>query len=632
VELKQASYGSASREGYVPGIQPAARRPLKIFAFDPSMRRSAGNLAITEVVNELLTAGPEGRLVRVVDYNGTKNEYYTPVDLDDPDVLMQRGLDPSDSDPRFHQQMVYAVVMKVIENFERALGRPFRFSGGDKLTVLPHSFEGTNAFYDSASTSLHFGYFTVTAEDPGPNLPGQTVFTCLSHDIVAHETTHAIVDRLRRHFNSATNRDVLAFHEGIADIVAIFQHFSFPEVLQAQIRATRADISQPGRLLELARQFGYATGGGQALRTTSVQSSTADGGGNAGAPGMPDPALYAEVVEPHERGSILVAAVFDAFFRIYRNRTASLVRAVTGGSGILPAGELQSDLVDLITREAAQAAQDVLTMCLRAFEYLPPVDVTFGDYLRAIVTADFELNPRDEYERRASFIDAFRLRGIYAPGVSSLAEEALRLDRPAELDPDKPEARSYSGVPVTIPSDLVTSVLTSQFDFVDEGGTRQQRSDYFPQLDVFAKANAAALQFDTDPAMVDRIRLEGAHPSFHVDENGQLKVELVVQWTQTRPEGDPLRVEVGGAVLRAGTTAVFASDGTVRYVHSKPLPAPNLDPSQREVAERRVQEFTDYVAALDDRDPVGLWGGEEYEKTRMNDRARLTATHLANGR
>lgn len=624
MEPKQAVYGSKSEGGYVPGIQPAARRPLKIFAFDPSLRRSAGNLAVTEIVNESLRDGPEGRLVRVVDYNGTKGEYYTPVNLDDPDVLMQRGLDPSDSDPRFHQQMVYAVVMKVIENFERALGRPFKFTGGDKLTVLPHSFEGTNAFYDSTSLSLHFGYFTVTADDPGPNLPGQTVFTCLSHDIVAHETTHAIVDRLRRHFNSATNRDVLAFHEGIADIVAIFQHFSFPEVLQAQIRATRADISQPGRLLELARQFGYATGSGQALRTTSVQSSTSDGRGTT-APGMPDPSLYAEVVEPHERGSILVAAVFDAFFRVYRNRTASLVRAVTGGSGILPAGELQSDLVDLITREAAQAAQDVLTMCLRAFEYLPPVDVTFGDYLRAIVTADFELNPRDEYERRACFIDAFRLRGIYAPGVSSLAEEALRLDRPAELDSDKPEARALGGQ-VTIPSDLVTSLLTSQFDFVDEGGARHQRPDYFPQLDDFAKANAAALQFNT--TMLDRIRLEGAHPSFHVDENGQLKVELVVQWTQTPPEGDPLRVELGGVVLRAGTTAVFASDGTVRYVHSKPLRAPNLDPSQDEVARRRVQEFQDYVRALDDRDPTQLWEGKAYERTRMRDRARLTAAHL----
>ena len=56
------------------------------------------------------------------------------------------------------------------------------------------------------------------------------------------------------HFNAPTNRDVLAFHEGIADIVAIFQHFfSFPEVLQHEIRATRADLSLPGRLLELAR-------------------------------------------------------------------------------------------------------------------------------------------------------------------------------------------------------------------------------------------------------------------------------------------------------------------------------------------------------------------------------------------
>jgi hypothetical protein len=628
MELKQAQWGPATIEGgYVPGVQPAARRPLKIFAFDPSLRRSAGNLAITEVVNEQLTPGPEGRLVRVVDYNGTKKEYYAPVDLDSPDVLMQRGLDPSDSDPRFHQQMVYAVVMKVIENFERALGRPFTFRRRQKLTVLPHSFEGTNAFYDSASTSLHFGYFTVTADDPGPNLPGQTVFTCLSHDIVAHETTHAIVDRLRRHFNSATNRDVLAFHEGIADIVAIFQHFSFPEVLQSQIRATRADISQPGRLLELARQFGYATGAGQALRTTSVQSPTADGRGTVPAP--PDPSLYAEMVEPHERGSILVAAVFDAFFRIYRNRTASLVRAVTGGSGILPAGELQSDLVELITREAAQAAQDVLTMCLRAFEYLPPVDVTFGDYLRAIVTADFELNPRDEYERRACFIDAFRLRGIYAPGVSSLAEEALRLDRPPERAPANPEARA-SGARVSIPSDLVTGVLLSQFDFVDDDGARQQRPDHFPTLVNFAREHATALQFDS--SMAEHIRLEGSHSSYYIDENGQLKVELVVQWTQTPPRGDPRRVEVGGVLLRAGTTAVFASDGTVRYVHAKPLPAANLHASQNEVGEKRKQEFDDYVRALDAQDPVQLWADEEYEQNRMMVRRRLTAAHLAQSR
>jgi hypothetical protein len=602
MEHKTATYGGASLEGRVPGIQPSARRPLKIFAFDPSLRRTAGNLAIVELDNETLKPGPESRLVRVVDYNATEDVYYPPVDLDAPEVLMQRGLDPSDSDPRFHQQMVYAVVTRVIDNFERALGRPFRFRGDEILTVLPHSFEGENAFYDSKTLSLHFGYFTADMADPGPNLPGQTVFTCLSHDIVAHETTHAIIDRLREHFNAPTNRDMLAFHEGLADIVAIFQHFSFPEVLRREVRAQRTDISQPGSLLDLARQFGYATGSGKALRSAKD-----------GTPERPDPLLYDTVLEAHERGSILVAAVFDAFFRIYRNRTSDLLLAVTGGSGILPAGELQADLATLMTREAASAAQDVLTMCLRAFEYLPPVDVTFGDYLRAIITADFELNPRDEFERRACFIDAFRVRGIYAPAVSSLAEEALRLERPAGLDD------------AAIPADLVTEVLASQFDVVEKGKRRRRAGSRFAQLHEFAVGNARSLQLD--PSLPDRIELQGFHPSFHVGDDGQLVVELVAQWVQTPPAGDPRRVEIGGAVLRAGTTAVFAADGSVRYVAARPLPGSHLNDTQSDVANQRVDGFGRYVSALDARDAFQVWSGTNYDASRMARRARFSAAH-----
>lgn len=601
MEVKQASYGRMAAEGFVPGIQPPARRPLKIFAFDPSLRRTAGNLAVVEIANEKLEAGPVGRLVRVVDYDASKDVYYPPVDLEHPDVLMQRGLDPSDSDPRFHQQMVYAVIMKVIENFERALGRPFSFSGDKKLTVLPHAFEGENAFYDSKTTSLHFGYFAADAEDPGENLPGQTIFTCLSHDIIAHETTHAIVDRLRDHFNAPTNRDVLAFHEGLADIVAIFQHFSFQEVLRHEIRATRADLSQPGRLLELARQFGYATGSGQALRSATVASGTA-----------PDRTLYQTTLESHDRGSILVAAVFDAFFRIYRNRIADLIRAVSGGSGILPAGELQADLVTLATREAAQASQDVLTMCLRAFEYLPPVDVTYGDYLRALVTADFELNPRDDFERRASFIDAFRVRGIYAPNVSSLAEEALRLERPQEL------SQAY------LPHNLVTDVLANEFDFY-EGGLRKRRQATFGLLHSFATEPKTAKALQLDESLETQIA--GFHPSFHVGENGQLLVELVAQFIQTPKIGDPRRIEEGGVVLRAGTTAVFAADGSVRYIASRPLPGPHLLDTQRELAESRVQAFRDYVAALDERDNLEIWSNPAYAATRMAARSNFGAAH-----
>jgi serine/threonine protein kinase len=39
--------------------------------------------------------------------------------LDDPDVLAQDGLAPSEGNPQFHQQMAYAVAMTTIRNFER---------------------------------------------------------------------------------------------------------------------------------------------------------------------------------------------------------------------------------------------------------------------------------------------------------------------------------------------------------------------------------------------------------------------------------------------------------------------------------------------------------------------------------
>lgn len=607
MEQKQVSYGRKSTGGFVPGIQPASRRPLKIFAFDPSLRRAAGNLAVVDIVNEELEPGPVGALVRVVDYDASKDVYYPPVDLDDPDILMQNGLDPSDSDPRFHQQMVYAVVSKVIENFERALGRPFRFQeqdpalAGRKLTVLPHAFEGENAFFHAETNSLHFGYFSADTDDPGPNLPGQTVFTCLSHDIVAHETTHAIVHGLRPGFNAPTNRDVLAFHEGIADIVAIFQHFSFPEVLQHEIRAIKADLSQPTKLLELARQFGFATGSGEALRSAIGPND-----------GPPSKFLYETVIEPHDRGSILVASVFDAFYRIYNNRIASIVRAVTGGTGILPEGELQSDLANLATREAAGAAQDVLTMCLRAFEYLPPVDVTFGDYLRALVTADFELNPKDEFERRVSFIDAFGSRGIYAPAVSSLAEEALRLERPKELEG------------ASIPPDSVADVLSSQFDFYQDGVRHRRVATAQTAVYEFAQQHAEALQLDPGLPM----DLVGFQPSFHVDENGQLLVELIAQWVQTPNPGHASHVEEGGVTLSAGTTAVFAADGTVRYVAAKPLPGHHLtSATANEIADGRTNAFRSYVGELDARDVVEMWSGPEYHSERMLRRASFAAAH-----
>ena len=44
-----------------------------------------------------------------------------------------------------------------------------------------------------------------TSSDPANQFPGGMTFTCLSHDIIAHETTHAILDGMHRRFGNPTN-------------------------------------------------------------------------------------------------------------------------------------------------------------------------------------------------------------------------------------------------------------------------------------------------------------------------------------------------------------------------------------------------------------------------------------------
>lgn len=124
---------------------------------------------------------------------------------------------------------------------------------------------------------------------------------------------------------------------------------------------------------------------------------------------------------------VLVSAVFEAFLNIYRNRIKDLLRIATGGTGVLPQGELHPDLVNRLAIEASKAAGHVLNMCIRALDYCPPVDITFGDYLRAIITADAALVSNDDRDFRLSFIEAFRRRGIYPQGIKTFSVESLGL-------------------------------------------------------------------------------------------------------------------------------------------------------------------------------------------------------------
>ena len=107
-----------------------------------------------------------------------------------------------------------------------------------------------------------------------------------------------------------------------------------------------------------------------------------------------------------------------------------LLRLASNGTGILAPGAIHPDLVDRLADEAAKSAQHVLTMCIRALDYCPIVDITFGEYLRAIITADYDLLRDDDLNYRVAFIEAFRKRGIYPRYVRTLSVESLLWQSP----------------------------------------------------------------------------------------------------------------------------------------------------------------------------------------------------------
>ncbi len=414
--------------------EPPSRR-LRIFAFDPSIAGRYETSDIGEVTTHLLwedtRPGPIGEYLEVLDVDPASGVFYEPVDLSHPWLLAQDGLPPSESSPQFHQQMVYAVAMTTIGHFERALGRPIFWSthspsSGEpeyvqRLRIYPHALRDRNAYYSPDKKALLFGYFQVDSRDAF-NTPGTIVYTCLSQDIIAHETTHALLDGMRPLFNDISNRDMRAFHEAFADIVALFQHFSYPEVLRSQIKSTRGDLATENLLSQLAQEFGRASGRGSALRDAlgAVDPKT-----GTWRPHLPDVRALDVTFQAHERGAILVAAVFGAFLKVYRARTRDLFRLASEGTGILREGDLSHDLSNRLSAEAANCAQQVLHMCIRALDYTAPVGITFGHYLRAIVTADFDLNPEDVSGYRLAFLDSFRQWGIYPAGMRSISLKSL---------------------------------------------------------------------------------------------------------------------------------------------------------------------------------------------------------------
>lgn len=394
-------------------LPPPRERSVLIVAQDPTVRVDGEILlARINVPAEKLEAGPVGYRVEVIDFDATTDTLYTPAKKPDFDQWT-KGPDRGRGDrlvrnPEFHRHNVYALVMKTLSRFEFALGRRIEWGfDGHQLKVAPHAFSEANAFYSDQLNGLLFGYF--------PGADGETVFTCLSHDVIVHETTHALVDGLRERYREPSSADQAAFHEGFADVVALLSVFSLPAVIERTIDRSSGDQPLNTKLLSrealresmifgLAEQIGVEldVADGKPLPSLEVVRGAALRHSLRELP--PDRRYYREdeeFREEHRRGEILVAAMLTAFVEMWSRRLVALVR------------DRQRVDRSRAIEEGADIADCLLTSAIRALDYAPPVDVTFGDYLSALVTADREIRPSDtRYNLRRSVLDAFGEYGI----------------------------------------------------------------------------------------------------------------------------------------------------------------------------------------------------------------------------
>jgi hypothetical protein len=400
-------------------------REITVLAEDPTVlgRDRAPLRTKVRIPAERLLPGPRGARIEVIDYDVSSGNFYAAANLEkDPDPL-SADLTTKDilDNPALHAVHVYGVAAATLFEFERALGRSLAwgFSGeGHQLKIAPHAFNDANAYYVRAHEALLFGYYD------HPEKPKQRVFTCLSHDIVAHEVSHALLDGLRDQLVRPSSPEQEAFHEGFADIIAYLSVLRSEELIQFALTSeglakgpgTRVNVKniiekiKEGSILAgLAKEFGTTT---EALSRNALRRSVQDI--------EPNTTWRGAIEKEHDLGEIIVAIVMRAFFKVWAARLDGKVKSSSGGKAINKEVEAWR-----VIEEGAKAAQHLLTLAIRSIDYMPCVHITFDDVLLAMITADWQTCRDDSsYGYRKCLRESFAEFGIRFDKVPNTGEPA----------------------------------------------------------------------------------------------------------------------------------------------------------------------------------------------------------------
>lgn len=508
--------------------QPLPQRiAMTVVAQDPSVRVSPPEggpehilVEQIRIPAEHLEPGPRGARFYVVDYDSGSGKLQKPAAVSAGGKDRFAGADDRKllGSAEFRAQNVYAIAASVLAAAEGALGRRLSWGfGGHQLYLVPHAFPEENAYYSPEDGAIFFGYV------PGP---ADEVQTALSHDIVAHETTHAVLDGLRPRFSEPGLPDQPAFHEALADCVALLSVFSLPAVVARLLDQGGFEQRVPKEKLTE-----------EALRETAlfaVAEELGRGGGHSG--GLrrsvelpPDPGLLSrrEYEEPHTRGEVMVAAVMQTLLRMWAERLPAIT-------------ETTADR-ERVVEEGAKAADHLLHMLLRGIDYMPPVELEFADVLESVLVADAVVAPDDEHGYRDALEDKFGAFGIKRP-------------QPGIVDLSKGPSPQYER--------MNYAVLRSDKDEVER----------------FLWENAEVFGIDREW----QTQVEGIRPSIRFGPDGLLVSEAIAHYVQrleltaaeagqrgvSVPEGMPPEMPLQ---LWGGGVMVFDQFGRAKLHHAKQL-------------------------------------------------------------
>jgi len=472
----------------------------------------------------------------------------------------------------FMQVSVFATVLSTMEMFEEAdtLGRELEWAfGAPQLLIVPRAGEWANAFYERESHSLQFFHFASRSDANELT----TVYTSLSHDIVAHETGHAILDGIARDLYNAITPQSLALHEAIADLTALVMSFRSPTVRETVLRQTEGSIKDSTAFTRLAEEFGAALDPERRqffLRNLLNDRKLGD--------------RDVDQTDPHDLSEVLSGALYSVMVKLHEQQKRRLAE-VEGATEFEVSG-----------KALFLAAEQFQRMVFRALDYLPPGEISFADFGRAIIASDQAAHP-DSGDGRAWIREEFIRRGI-APDADALDVPAPR-DEPALAQLDLQTLiesdwaaydfanrhRDLLGIPPEIPFDVRPRLKTKKREFHRGGpedvvecllkvawreSERNPGGRWFTDERQITGGTTLAIEWDEPPRRVRMClttrlsdqRAERDRLLLRLDDEGV----LVPARHGTAYDGRPLR-SVVRAELAGGSMRVR---GTARTLHVAP--------------------------------------------------------------